>query len=210
MDWAGFAGRRCAGWEWVLLRREFVTEYAPSPEISDTSPAIDVLVTMGGSDPAGLTEFALAALDLLPMPLAVCVVTGPAFTRDDSLSVAVARSTPAVRIASAPESLAPLMRASRLAVVSFGMSAYELAACGVPAVHVCLTDDHARSSSAFDAEGAAVTAGVFGRLTPQQLHDPIRGLIGRPDPRAASGGRASRPRDSARAARAAPLVAAAI
>ncbi|HMF94599.1 MAG TPA: hypothetical protein VKE96_09905 [Vicinamibacterales bacterium] len=210
MNWTGFAGRRYAGWDWVLLRREFVTDNFSSPELSGRSPAIDVLVTMGGSDPAGMTEFALAALDLLPMPLAVCVVIGPAFAREGPLSAAVVRSTHAIRIASAPASLAPLMRASRLAVAAFGVSAYELAACGVPAVHVCLTDDHARSSSAFDQEGAAVTAGVFDRLTPQRLSDPIRRLIGRADRRGQMARRASQLVDGRGAARVAALVAAAL
>ena len=55
---------------------------------------------MGASDPAAMTEFALAAIGLLPMPLAVCVVIGPAFAREDSLSAAVAGSPHAIRIAS--------------------------------------------------------------------------------------------------------------
>jgi spore coat polysaccharide biosynthesis protein SpsF len=210
MDWTGFAGRRYAGWEWVLLRREFVTESVSSPELNDASPAIDVLVTMGGSDPAGMTEFAMAALALLPTPLAVCVVVGPAFARDESLGDVVAASPHAVRLARAPSSLALLMRASRLAVASFGVSAYELAACGVPAVHLCLTDDHARASSAFDREGAAVTAGVLGRLTAEALADPIRRLIGRADRRGQMARRASQLVDGRGAERVAALVAAAI
>ena len=36
-----------------------------------------------------------------------------------------------------------------LAVASFGVTAYELAAVGVPAVYLCLTDDHAESAEAF-------------------------------------------------------------
>ena len=220
MDWTGFAGRRYAGWELVLLRREFSgaravqasgggsTDSVALPE--SASPAIDVLVTMGGSDPAGMTEFAMAALDLLPMPLAVRVVVGPAFARTESLSGALTHSTHATRIEHAPESLAPLMRASRLAVASFGVSAYELAACGVPAVHLCLTDDHARSSSAFDSEGAAVTAGVFGRLTAEALAAPIRRLIGRAGLRGQMARRASQLVDGRGAARVAALVAAAI
>jgi spore coat polysaccharide biosynthesis predicted glycosyltransferase SpsG len=210
MDWTQFGGRRYAGWEWVLLRREFVTEDFSSPELSAASPAIDVLVTMGGSDPAGMTEFALAALDLLPMPLAVRVVVGPAFTRTRSLADAIAQSTHAVRIAQAPDSLAALMRASRLAVAAFGVSAYELAACGVPAVHLCLTDDHARSSSAFEKEGAAVTAGVFGRISADQLAAAIQRLMGRADRRAQMARRARRLVDGRGAGRVAALVAAAL
>jgi spore coat polysaccharide biosynthesis protein SpsF len=165
---------------------------------------------MGGSDPLGMTEFAMKALELLPMPLAICVVVGPAFTRAESVIDAIVHSPHAVRIARAPRSLATLMRATRLAVASFGVSAYELAACGVPAVHLCLTYDHARSSSAFEKQGAAATAGVFGRITPTALADPVRRLIGRADRRGHMARRARQLVDGRGAERVAALIAGAI
>jgi spore coat polysaccharide biosynthesis protein SpsF len=208
MDWTGFSGQRYAGWNWVLLRREFAAGHFTSPELSDSSPAIDILLTMGGSDPAGMTEFAIAALDLLPMPLAVRVVVGPAFRRAEPLIDAIARSKHAVQIARAPASLAPLMRASRMAVASFGVTAYELAACGVPAVHLCLTDDHARASAVFDRAGAAVTVGVFGQVTVERLADAVRRLIGAAGRRGHMAKRASHLVDGRGAERVAALVAA--
>ena len=36
MDWRGFTGARYAGWEWVLLRREFASSTFTSPELSDS------------------------------------------------------------------------------------------------------------------------------------------------------------------------------
>lgn len=200
MDWSGFAGRRYLGWEWVLLRRGFVQ--------GAESPAIDILVTMGGSDPVGMTEFAVGALELLPMPVAMRVVVGPAFNRVETVIDAIARSKHSVTIARAPASLAPLMRASRLAVASFGVSAYELAACGVPAVHVCLTDDHARSASVFEREGAALTAGVFGRVTARELADAAGGLMARAGVRGRMAARAAQLVDGRGAERVAALVAA--
>jgi spore coat polysaccharide biosynthesis predicted glycosyltransferase SpsG len=210
MDWTAFRGRRYAGWEWVLLRREFAADGFTPPELSATSQGIDVLVTMGGGDPAGMTEFTMSALSLLANPLAICVVVGPAFARAESVIDAIVHSPHAVRIARAPRSLSTLMRASRLAVTSFGVSAYELAACGVPAVHICLTDDHARSSSAFVKEAAAVTAGVFGRITREALADPVRRLMGRADRRGHMATRASQLVDGRGAARVAAVIAAAI
>jgi spore coat polysaccharide biosynthesis protein SpsF len=142
------------------------------------SPAIDILVTMGGSDPAGMTEFTVDALNLLPMPLAVQVVVGPAFARPNQLVGAIVRSPHAVRVVQSPSSMASLMRASRVAVASFGVSAYELAACGVPAVHLCLSPDHARSASAFEREQIAVSLGVFPGVRPNELSAAVARLIG--------------------------------
>jgi len=214
MDWSAFAGRRYAGWEWVLLRREFAQqehEGARAFQASESSsPAIDMLVTMGGSDPVGMTEFAVGALELLPMPVAMRVVVGPAFSRAEPLIDAIARSKHSVKVARAPASLAPLMRASRMAVASFGVTAYELAAGGVPAVHLCLTDDHARSASAFEREGAAVTAGVFGHVTARQLADAAGGVIGRAGVRGRMAARAAQLVDGRGAERVAALVAAAL
>jgi UDP-N-acetylglucosamine:LPS N-acetylglucosamine transferase len=139
---------------------------------------IDILVTMGGSDPAGMTAFALDALNLLPRPLAVQVVVGPAFSRASSLAEIVAHSKHAVRVSQGLDAVAPLMRASRLAVASFGVTAYELAACGVPAVHLCLTADHARSSSAFEQAQIAERLSVFSHIRPQQVAEAVGGLLG--------------------------------
>jgi spore coat polysaccharide biosynthesis predicted glycosyltransferase SpsG len=205
LDWRGFTGQRFAGWEWVLLKREFSRsglrdvgsdgsdrlvglgkEGAPvrtggmsgPGALSEETAAVDVLVTMGGSDPAGMTEFTMSALNLLPMTLAVQIVVGPAFARPIELADAVARSSHAVRVVVAPAHMAPLMRASRIAVAAFGVSAYELAACGVPAVHLDLTADHARSATAFEREQIAVNAGVFAELKPRDIADAAARLIG--------------------------------
>jgi spore coat polysaccharide biosynthesis predicted glycosyltransferase SpsG len=181
LDWSTYGGRRFTGWEWVLLKREFaatIDRTGGAAATADSSPAIDVLVTMGGSDPAGMTEFTVEALELLPMPLAVLVVVGPAFARALALADPIARSKHAIRIAHAPSSMASLMASSRIAVASFGVSAYELAACGVPAVHLCLTPDHARSASAFAREDIALTAGVFADLQPRNVSDAAARLIG--------------------------------
>ena len=204
MDWTGFSGRRFTGWEWVLLKPEFAadapvaqgpdhtvaqgssapasrTAGAPGAQAfrpAEVSKTIDILLTMGGSDPAGMTEFALEALNLLPTPQAVEVVIGPAFSRASTLTGIVARSKHAVRVSQGPEEMAPLMRASRVAVASFGVSAYELAACGVPAVFLCLTADHARSASAFDREQIAQSLGVFADVRPPHLADAVASLLG--------------------------------
>lgn len=161
---------------------------------------------MGGSDPAGMTEFAVDALNLLPLPLAVQIVVGPAFGRAPALAAIVARSKHAVRVSHGPDAMAPLMRESRIAVASFGVSAYELAACGVPAVHLCLTADHARSASAFTAAGIAESLGVFAAVRPAQLADAVAGLLADAARVSAMAGRARTLVDGRGAGRVAALV----
>ena len=207
LDWSTFAGRRLAGWEWVLMKRDFAASTARDAAVEDVHP-IDILVTMGGSDPAEMTEFALDALNLLTTPRAVEVVTGPAFSRRGALSAIVARSKHAVRVSQGPDSMATLMRASRMAVASFGVSAYELAACGVPALHLCLSADHARSSSAFVRAGIADSLGVVADVLPAQLAEGVERLLGDPARLARMSADASALVDGNGASRVAALVAA--
>jgi spore coat polysaccharide biosynthesis protein SpsF len=47
-----------------------------------------------------------------------------------------------------------------MAIAAFGVTAYELAAYGVPALYLCLTADHAASASAFEDAGIGVSLGV--------------------------------------------------
>ena len=208
LDWTGFTGARYSGWEWVLLKREFAVT-AGALALQESYP-IDILVTMGGSDPAGMTEFVLDALNLLPQAMAVQVVIGPAFTRAHALAAIVARSKHAVRVTQGPDAMAPLMRDSLVAVASFGVSAYELAACGVPAVHLCLTADHARSASVFDRERIAQSLGIFGAIQPEQLASAVAGLLGDPRRRDEMAARARALVDGRGAARVAALVAASL
>ena len=42
-----------------------------------------------------------------------------------------------------------LMKKSDLAICSFGITAYELAALNIPSLHVCLNTDHINSSALF-------------------------------------------------------------
>ena len=56
-DWRGFSGTRLVGGEWVVLRRAFGV--AP---VRAVRPRPAVLVTMGGSDPTGMTLTAVDAV----------------------------------------------------------------------------------------------------------------------------------------------------
>jgi spore coat polysaccharide biosynthesis protein SpsF len=153
-----------------------------------------------------MSEFAIDALNLLPVALAVEVVVGPAFGRLHALTDAVTRSKHAARISHCPDAMAPLMRASRVAIASFGVSAYELAACGVPAVYLCLSADHARSASVFEREQIAENLGIFPGVQPDAVSDAVARLIGDAERRMRMSARARSLVDGQGAARVARVV----
>ena len=79
LDWSGFSGKRFVGWEWVLIRKQFAKA---REQLTDgvagkkqSQPPV-IMVTMGGSDPTGLTLMTLKALDQIDQHLRVKVVLG--------------------------------------------------------------------------------------------------------------------------------------
>jgi spore coat polysaccharide biosynthesis protein SpsF len=100
------------------------------------------------------------------------------------------------------------MLGADLAVLSFGVTAYEAAACGLPAVHLCLTDDHALSSSAFADAGLAMALGRADEVKDDQLVEVVDGMLADQASRGAMGARARRLVDGKGAARIAEVIAA--
>ncbi|MFO7772810.1 MAG: NTP transferase domain-containing protein [Dehalococcoidia bacterium] len=172
LDWTGFTGQLYVGWEWVVLRQQFAHR---GNRTNRQHPV--VLVTMGGSDPAGLTLKAVKALDLLEEEFAAVLVLGPGFCHNEALDDVLRKVRRDFNLRHNVSDMWRLMREADLAVASFGMTAYELAAAGVPAVHLCLTDDHAEAASAFVQAGMAVSLGVFTNVTDHSLAQAVRRLL---------------------------------
>lgn len=179
LDWTGFEGTLYAGWDWVILRPEFAAHSARHALTvrSENKARRHILVTMGGSDPAGLTLAALRSIDLIEEELRVSVVLGPGFMRRAELDEFMRSARRSYQEIWDVPCMAILMANADVAVASFGVTAYELAAMGVPAVHLCLTDDHSRSASALADAGAAINMGVASNVSTTALSETIAGLL---------------------------------
>jgi spore coat polysaccharide biosynthesis protein SpsF len=99
------------------------------------------------------------------------------------------------------------MSDSSLALASFGVTAYELAARGVPSIHLCLTEDHASSASAFMEQGMAVSLGVYDQVSVPVLANAAELMIGDEPGRARMSDTCLRNMDGKGAARVAMMIA---
>lgn len=168
LDWAGFAGKRFVGWDWVLLRPQFaeMAKTARTPEaeleanLPSNDPQLTILVTMGGSDPAGLTLIALEAIEKLDGDFRVLVVIGGSFKHDAELTDWLYTTKHTYEIHRNVPEMAAVVSKADLAIISFGLTAYEVAVLGVPALYMCLSDDHAESARAFEEVGLGLIAGI--------------------------------------------------
>jgi len=70
------------------------------------------------------------------------------------------------------------MRQMDLAVASFGMTAYELACLGVPAVYLCLTRDHLTSANMFIKSRLAYDAWLHNEIEIKDLSEILTARIG--------------------------------
>lgn len=140
-----------------------------------------ILVTTGGADPAGVAQRVLAAAALAqPAGLQLRVIVGPFFTRQLRQAVAAlaARSPHTVSLVEAPADLRDDMLWCDLAVSTSGLTKYELAATGTPAILLSHDSGHARNNVAFAELGTARDLGELGRLTDAEIAESISELIG--------------------------------
>lgn len=172
LGWHGFTGTVHAGWEWVILRRQFSGLPARSPNIPPR-----VLVTMGGSDPAGLTIRTVEALGRCSGEFTSTVVVGPGYLQREELARRLDAMERSFAVVDSIADMAGLMVHSDLAIAAFGMTAYELAASGTPALLLCLDEDHVASAQALTAAGAALSLGFHGEIDNGQLATAIEGLL---------------------------------
>ena len=135
---------RLLGPRFALLRAEF-RELAP-PAPAETVQR--VLVMMGGSDPLGLTDRAVAAVRIALPTAHIDAVVGP-------LASSSVVAGPQVTLHVAPPELPALMQRAELAVSAAGQSLYELAACGVPTLAIAVADNQ-RAQLAALAEAGVV------------------------------------------------------
>jgi spore coat polysaccharide biosynthesis protein SpsF len=167
MDWSGFKGHLFTGWEWVILRRQFADPPKHSKQSPNDPPII--LVTMGGSDPAGMTLKTAGALDSVKAPFKAQFVIGSAYQNTKTLKDLLATVKYPYEVKSGVQDMATLMTGVDLAVASFGVTAYELAAMGVPGIFLCLTEDHSRSAEAFENAGLAVNLGKYSMIDNREI-----------------------------------------
>jgi UDP-2,4-diacetamido-2,4,6-trideoxy-beta-L-altropyranose hydrolase len=184
LDWCGFTGERFVGWDWVLVRPEFARchrkldrrEVAGNSEPQNAAP-LTLLLTMGGSDPAGLTLKALKALDQIEQELSILVVLGRGYMQKLKLEEWLKKARRSYHLHFDVQDMPGLMANADLAITSFGVTAYELAAMSVPSIYYCLSEDHCASASAFVEAGIAIDLGQYAQVSEHYAIEAIESMI---------------------------------
>jgi spore coat polysaccharide biosynthesis protein SpsF len=175
-SWRGFRGQRYEGPAYAIMDPAF----ARVPRrLSSAVREPRVLVSMGGSDPYGLTLQALRVLDRLEDPFRVTIAIGPAFLHEVELRTWLAGARRQYE-GRREDSLLDLMVNSDLGLVSFGTTVYELAAAGLPAIALSITEDHAQAAEVFAQYGSLMHLGLFSTISAAQIQSAVRELLKNP------------------------------
>ncbi len=173
LDWKGSNCIPRVGWEWALLG---ISQTTPRPK--PASPRPTLLVAMGGSDPKGLTLRTARALARLDPIFRARFVIGPGMEDREKVASTIAKLRSNFETIEGADDLAVEYASADIAIAAFGVTAYELAAFGVPALYLCLTEDHALSASAFEYAGMGVSLGLADGVSDERLAKSVWALLG--------------------------------
>lgn len=163
--------------------------YADLPARAARDRVTRILITLGGGRNARDLLAAVRAADALLAEAVVDVAAGPFAAREVDAAARAARHR--VVVHRDRVDLGELIGAADVAVCGAGMTLYELAASGTPAVTVCMADNQRPNAEAFASAGAAPAAGAAGDPDlAQAIEAALRPLVGDRHARAATAARA--------------------
>ena len=160
------------GLDYALLRREIRTAGEVRRAPNDGDPC--VFLSMGGSDPAGLTEELAVVLDGLGVP--VRVAPGSANPRAHELESALRQLDHVTIVASG--SFAAELATSDVAIIGAGSTMWEAAHLGVPAVAVVVADNQRAPSAVTEVLGFVQCVDARGDVDAAYVASIAVGLLG--------------------------------
>jgi spore coat polysaccharide biosynthesis predicted glycosyltransferase SpsG len=180
------------------------SEYERLPPRMTRPTAQHILVSCGGCDTSAVTAAIMRALAAIEnRQLTIRIVLGPGFTTEyrASLMEICQTSDHRIEFVRSPDSLVSLMRWCDLAIATSGLTKYELAATGTPAVLISPDYVHAEVNKPFATLGTAVDLGTAAQLTDAALVSSIWALLNNPERRSSMSRAGMRAVDGAGAAR---------
>jgi len=164
LNWTKFEGKLYVGWEYVILRKEFSISYS-----KNKNPVPKILISMGATDEKNMTCFVLNALNEIKEKFIAIIIVGIGYPHIKELENKLNSVNFQFKLHKNPDKIAKVMSQTDFAVISFGQTAYELAALKVPAIYLCLTDDHFESSKLFMNEGIGTSLGIYSHVKQEYL-----------------------------------------
>jgi len=156
-DWTGFNGKIYSDWEYVMLRKEF-------HETSTEKKSNKVLLSFGSTDPFCITEKVLDLLckeDNKLKHYEFVLIVGPQFDRIKKIKSSISFKSLNIEIIKSPSNIEKLFNSVSFAIISFGVTAYELSLLKVPFMSISISNDHEESSNLFVKNNLSKSLGLI-------------------------------------------------
>jgi spore coat polysaccharide biosynthesis protein SpsF len=138
--------------------------------------SLRVLVAMGGSDPNGLTARTVRAIMAAGKDLQPVIVIGPSVADPQSVVNECHAAAPDAEMVLAPSSVMDVAADCDLAILAYGVTAFECAHVGTPAIYLGLTADHAQSAESCARAGFGINLGVIAGLKDTRITAAVSDL----------------------------------
>lgn len=179
------APRILCGPRFVMLREEFFRHRDQREERWEEGTAAckartdrdrRIVVSMGGSDPDGVTARVLRALRGVSGQFVVDVMPGACLARDASARRQAALDA-RIRLHTEPSCMPEVMARGHLAIVGGGSTTYECAFLGLPPLMIQLADNQAGVCRALSQANVGVFAGEWQSVVDEGLADEVRDML---------------------------------
>ena len=146
----------CFGPSYVIIR-DGIRSLKPA-ELSKEAKTI--LITMGGSDPNGITLKVAEALEHLSGKVKIIIHSGPAFKFQTTLSSVFGKGVDSITVKKNVPELGTLMIDADVAVASGGNIMYELCYLGIPSVIISQNRHQYEFAEELEKKGAVKSVGL--------------------------------------------------
>ncbi len=168
--WKDYKGKLFYGAEYVILSRDFQVNH---PHLK--GEVLNVLVTMGGSDPNNLSVKVLNALSRIN-DITITIVLGCYFSVGEQIREIACRNQNIV-VHDKVTNMAELMCQADIALTSFGVTIYELAGVGVPAITITRSREDSRDAELFARCGTCLNLGYYENVSDDDIVTCVKALL---------------------------------
>jgi UDP-2,4-diacetamido-2,4,6-trideoxy-beta-L-altropyranose hydrolase len=160
-----------------------------------------VLVSVGGTDPAGTTALVLEALDVAKLGTAVDVVLGTENGDVGRIRRLASQLDPPAVVHVSVGDMAGLVERADMAIGACGVSGLERCCLGVPSITVSIADNQRKLADELAQVGATENLGPVTELTVKDIANAVSNLASAPERRLAMSAAALKITDGLGAAR---------
>lgn len=159
-----------AGNQYIVLKNDFLFYSQKHKKIN--SKVEKVLLTFGGSDPKDITLTSLKELSDI-QGIEITVVIGPGFNKEDRI-YELSKSITSCKVIKNATNMAQLIYESDLCIVSGGITLFEVASIGTPAIVVCQVDHQVVTANKFEIDGVCINLGLIDKMEHGKIYSTFK------------------------------------